>query len=442
MQLQDSLPPEPSTDSPSNHFAFEQSGSSFPRDQFKDTLGDSNHDSAFTLDPTAELSSEIKSLTPTADFNKDSATAGSGDPFAEFGSLKSVSGESVSSSDPGSQTAVKSLGPLSDLGSLSGAISVPACGSSLLTTDPFPDLSTAAFPAPSGGVPANSESSKPVTPGPDKPGETSTDVANAESSPFKDDTFANRTSGSSQLDTDWEVINPSPKPRTQSKTLSKPDKATKSDPSAAFGGVSDDSPFPSDPFAGSDAFGNDQTISNVSSTQSSNTFTSTTDTAVQPHDNKADPYAAFAELEVSKETTVPGSDFPAPPTDWFASVEKDALTSDSPVLSNLTDKSQPSGANVDFSIQTTAADPFSSLSSDLSGQTLTSAPVTTDLFSTISSLNDSEPPPLPKKQGPQRPAPPPSLKRSTSKLEDNLDGDSSTTVRFYTVIAHSKSRIT
>ena len=376
LQLQqDYLPPEPTTEAPPTHFPSDQQ-SPLPHDPLKSTPGENNPGSGLTLDPMAELGSDLKSLTPTDDLNMGSATTASSDPFANFGSLASASksSEAVSPSATISQTAPNSLDPLSNLGSLGG--------SSAFAADPFPDLSSATFPSPANEMKTETSLSK--------------------------------------LDIGEKAANP--------------------DPYAAFSGLSEENLFPSDPFAGSEAFGNDGKLGNSAVTSSGNMFGSTSDSVVQPHDNKADPYAAFAGLGVSNETSVSGTDFPAPPSDMFASVEKDALQSDLPVLTNIAEISQPSSSSVDFSIQTTASDPFSSFNTVLSGQTSATAATTSELFSAVSSPSDSTPPPLPTKQGPQRPAPPPSLKRSGSKTEDSPDDDSN--VRVYTVIAHIISRVT
>ena len=375
LQLQqDYLPPEPTTEAPPTHFPSDQQ-SPLPHDPLKSTPSENNPGSALSLDPIAELGSDLKSLTLTADLNIGSATTGSSDPFANLGSFTTVSksSEAVSPSVTVSQTAPNSLDPLSNLVSLGG--------SNAFAADPFPDLSSATFPAPTNEMKTEASLSK--------------------------------------LDIGEKAANP--------------------DPYAAFSGLSEENPFPSDPFAGSDEFGNDGTSGNNGVTSSGDMFGNTSNTAVELNDNKTDPYAAFAELGGLNEASAPGAHFPAPPTDMFASVEKDALQSDLPVLTNIAENSQPSSSSVDFSIQTTASDPFSSFNTVLSGQTSATAATTSELFSTVSSPSDSTPPPLPTKQGPQRPAPPPSLKRSVSKTEDSPDGDSY--VRFYAIIAHSISRL-
>ena len=449
MQLQpDFLPPEPTTEAPPTHFPSDQPLPSLSQEPSKSTPGENNPGSAFAVDPLAELGSGVKSLTPTADLNISSATTGSNDPFASFGSFPTVSksGGAISTSDSAPLPAPNSADPLSSLGALGG-------GSSGFASDPFPGLSSVSFPAQTSVAASKTETSisdtastgKPIETGisetaTGKPIETLTDIshpADSGSSVLNEDPFANLNSDSSQFGTDWGVSTSSSKPSPPSESLNKSDtgdKAAKPDPYAAFSGLADENPFPSDPFAGSDALGNDGTSGDNAVTSSGNMFGNTLNTQVQPNDSKADPYAAFAELGVSSDTSAPGTNFPAPPADMLAAVEKDALQSDLPGLGNIAETSKPASSNADFSIQTSTIDPFQGLGTTLSGQAQTTVAAETDLFSSLNPSTESTPPPLPTKQGPQRPAPLPSLKRSESKTEDSPAGDKD--VRFCKIIAH------
>ena len=248
------------------------------------------------------------------------------------------------------------------------------------------------------------------------------------SSPFSDDPFADMNMSSGAFSDSAAALNASstaniPISSNSNMPPSKVETAKSDDPFADLGSTTlGDNPFPSDPFAGSDVFSGDQSFSANSAVMSG--LGEVNKDSGATIDNAGDRYAAFADFGETPQSTLHTAGLPSPPSDWFASVEKDALTSDHSDFGALTGNSQMTHTNVDFSIQTSVSGPLSPTSSEVSqlnaafGSTVPSTssgtpvplPTTTDLS------GGSKPPALPKKQGPPRPRPP-SISRSVSKDE-------------------------
>ena len=367
---------------------FEPGGSPFPEESFKDSSTVTNVGSdSVSHDPFADLSSvSLPSQTTENTLNISSPL-----------DLGSSSQELIP--------------PVNSLSGLSGQ------GSSIVSSDPLSDLSSVALQTSGIDLKASSSitNSKSNTPAFDTPVETAAGFGNVGSSPFSGDPFAdlnvsvtkdtaeNISMTANVHESGIDTIG------TTSTEQVKSENATMSDSFNGMGGFSE-SVFSSDPFAGSDIFGGDQMFS------SSNT---------------TDPYVALAALGDTNQVSDSGSDLPAPPSDWFTSVEKDALKSDQSDLGSLTQPTKTSSANVDFSVQTSVSDPFLSASE------------TSSLFSSsnFSPSDDSKPPPIPKKQGPPRPRPPSISKDGGSATEKVGGNQNKSAVRyssFFTCTVASK----
>ena len=370
---------------------FEPGGSSFPEESFKDSSTVTNVGSdSVSHDPFADLSSvSLPSQTTENTLNISSPL-----------DLGSSSQELTP--------------PVNSLSGLSGQ------GSSIISSDPLSDLSSVALQTSGIDLKANSSitDSKSNTPVFDTPVEAAAGFGNVGSSPFSGDPFAdlnvsvtkdtseNISMSANVHASGIDTIDTTP---TEQKATVKSENASISDSFGGIGGFSE-SVFSSDPFAGSDVFGGDQMFSSG---------------------NTTDPYAAFAALGNTNQVSDSGSDLPAPPSDWFTSVEKDALKSDQSDLGSLTQPTKTSSANVDFSVQTSVSDPFLSASE------------TSSLFSSsnLSPSDDSKPPPIPKKQGPPRPRPPSISKDGGSATEKVGGNQNKSAVRyssFFTCTVASK----
>ena len=459
----------------------EPNGSPFPHDPFKDS-SIVNDNSLFNAETISE------SLSPTVGSSAKPNDTGTNpvvsDPFASLGSvMMSAQTAEITLDQATPQASTNSVNISSDLAH-SGSNPFPAesfsdlsssslfqtnldnpkfntpsldkpldtvaefgkIGSDPMKDDLFTDMASVSFPTPANAAGANIGFSQSSTPASVEPSDTEGKFGNVEPNPIADDPFADLDSNSAFPKNLSENLNASSKADTpasgssnatpQKETLgNESNKTAKSDDSFAdFGTQLNDNPFPSDPFAetnvdpfaGPDVFGTDQAVS--SSSMSNLDLSGNAVGAVSSPDDKTDRYAAFAAFEDTQQPSDQAADFPAPPTNWFASVEKNALTSDHSDLVGLTGVPQLPKTSVEFSIQTSvsvsiaSASPEMSLQGAASGNTAPNTSMDTSVLfsSTTGQLNDSEPPSLPKKHGPPRPPP---VKRSTSKVDDSAGED-------------------
>ena len=378
-------------------------------------------------------------ITPSSGLDTNSSSPFPADPFAD---LTATPGEMTNQDIPESKIPYLSK-PLDMIDGIGKVDSTP------VSEDPLASMASLSFPTPSNLTEANvgstsltdtgmlgsvakasplalaTESSIPAPVEPSS-GDKKSEIMG--SSPFSDDPFADMNMSSGAFLDSAAALNASSTAKIPISSNSnmpplKVETAKSDDPFADLGGTKlGDNPFPSDPFAGSDVFSGDQSFSANSAVMSGLGEVNKVSGATT--DNAGDRYAAFADFGETPQSTVHTAGLPSPPSDWFASVEKDALTSDHSDFGALTSGSQMVHTNVDFSIQTLVSGPLSPTSSEVSqlnaafGSTVSSTssgtsvplPTTTDLSS------GSKPPALPKKQGPPRPRPP-SISRSVSKDE-------------------------
>ena len=452
-----------------------QNDSPFPDDPFKESSINPGP-GAISFTPTVDHSTEFKAPT--------SLVASSGDPFGNLGSLmlppQTDVAALVTAQTPASTVATSGLDhnssspfpadPFADLTATPGEMTnqdipeskIPPFSRPLdnvdgigkidsipVNEDSLASMASLSFPAPSNLTEASGGSTsltdtgmldsvakasslalafEASTPAPVEPssGDKKSEIVG--SSPFSDDPFADMNMSSGAFLDSAAALNASSTaniPISSNSNMSplKVEAAKSDDPFADLGGTKlGDNPFPSDPFAGSDVFSSDLSF-NANSAVMSGLGEVNKDSGATT-DNTGDRYAAFADFGETPQSTVHTAGLPSPPSDWFASVEKDALTSDQSDHLALTGGSQMTHTKVDFSIQTSDSGPLSPTSSEVSqlnatfggivpstsNGTSVPLPTTTDLS------GGSKPPALPKKQGPPRPRPP-SISRSVSKDE-------------------------
>ena len=396
------------------------------------------------LPPKTDVAALVTAQTPastvttSAGLDHNSSSPFPADPFAD---LTATSGETTNQDIPESKVPPLNK-PLDMIDGIGKVESTP------VSEDPLASMASLSFPAPSNLTEANVGSTSltftgmlasvakasslalateasipaPVEPSDDNKSEI------VGSSPFSDDPFADMNMSSGAFSHSAAALNASstaniPISSTSNMPPLKVETAKSDDPFAELGGTKlGDNPFPSDPFAGSDVFSGDQSFSANSAVMSGLDEVNKDSGATTV--NAGDRYAAFADFGGTPQSTVHTAGLPSPPSDWFTSVEKDALTSDHSDFGALTGNSQMTHTKVDFSIQTSDSGPFSPTSSEVSqlnagsGSTVpsTSSGTSFSLPTTTNLSSDSKPPALPKKQGPPRPRPP-SISRSVSKDE-------------------------
>ena len=368
--------------------------------------------------------------TSSAGLGNNSSSPFPADPFAD---LTATSGEMTNQDIPESK-----IPPLNKpLDMIDGIGKVE---SSPVSEDPLASMASLSFPAPSNLTKASGGSTsltdtgmlasvaKASIPAPVEPSFGDKKFEIVGSSPFSDDPFPDMNMSSGAFPDSAAALNASstaniPVSSNSNMPPLKVEAAKSDDPFADLGATTlGDNPFPSDPFAGSDVFSGDQSFSANSAVMSGLGEVNKVSGATT--DNAGDRYAAFADFGETPQSTAHTAGLPSPPSDWFASVEKDALTSDHSDFGALTGNSQMTHTKVDFSIQTSDSGPLSPTSSEVSqlnaafGSTMpsTSSGTSVPLSTTTGLSGGSKPPALPKKQGPPRPRPP-SISRSVSKDE-------------------------